>query len=224
MPTWYDSLTTWKHSPPVFPVTDGTQYDIHLVSFFSNVTGSGSISGNVTQSGTINSVLAGAEVLLFNPNNQVLQLTKTDISGNYSFSNLSFESYKVNVEIAGKISFPAFLTLNNLNPIASNINFVIEGNSITAINENFDLNSRMSALYPNPTREDIFIDINLQKSMNLNISILNHLGQVLQHYDMETVTGNQQIHLNTITLPEGFYTLQIISSKTAIIKKFIKIN
>jgi len=228
IPSYYDSLYSWMNSPPVFPDTNNNQYDIFLLPFQPMTTGSGSISGNVMLNGSIPftySLTAGIEILLLNQNNKPLRLTTTDNTGNYIFTNLPYATYKVFVEIAGKISVPAQISLSNSNPYANNIDFDIKGNTISlALGDIADLNLQMSNLYPNPAKGDIGIDFSFLKSEHLKIKILNQLGEILQDYYLEIQAGSQQHLLNIQAFKEGIYTLQIISNKSCISKKFIKIK
>jgi hypothetical protein len=228
IPSYYDSLYSWVNSPPVYPVTNNVQYNIYLIPIISTPSGTGSISGNISEmspklSGL--SVTSGVEILLLNLNNKPIRVTYTDNSGHYSFTNLPFDNYKVFVEITGKMSVPASLTLNISMPTANNINFVVKGNSIAlAVDDETNLSNLISEIYPNPLQHDAYIDFSLTKSENLKLRIYNQLGEILQDYYLEIQAGNQQHLLKTQALKEGIYTLQIISNKSCISKKFIKIK
>ncbi|MFZ4414486.1 MAG: T9SS type A sorting domain-containing protein [Bacteroidales bacterium] len=228
IPSYYDSLYSWMNSPPVLPDTTNNPHNIYLLPFQPMATGIGSISGNVVLNGNkffAMSNAEGVEVLLLNQNNKPLRLTTTDNSGIYSFANLAFGIYKVFVEIAGKISTPAIISLSNSNPYAVNIGFVVKGNSIVlALGDIPDLNLQMSELYPNPAKGDIGIDFSFFKSEHLKIRILNQLGEVIQESIQEVAAGNQHFIFNTNDLQSGFYTLQISNAAFTTNRKFVRMK
>ena len=75
IPTYYDTLYSWLNSPPVYPVTDTTTYNLQLINFVPNQTsGIAYISGVMLLNGdkSNKSLLKNIDIFLINQNNQVL--------------------------------------------------------------------------------------------------------------------------------------------------------
>ena len=230
IPTYYDSSYSWVNSPPVFPFINSNSYNIHLIPFITDtIQGVGTISGNISILGSKNkenNSISNIDVLLINQNNKPIKLTRTDVSGNYVFSNLKNGIYKVFVEIVGKIPTPANITISNANPVANNINFIITENTISLLlNEPTSIINYISEIYPNPAKDNISIDFNTNKSCKTIISIYNQFGQKVFDNNYDFIEGKNNLIIETNKLKEGFYTLQMkINSETVETKKFVKLN
>jgi hypothetical protein len=220
--TYYDANFSWVYSLPIQPDNSYLKHNINLVPFQTFVGGSGSISGNVSQlfNNSTSFPVAGIEVLLLNMQNKPLRLMKTDFQGNFIFPNLSYDSYKLYVESIGKISQFATVNLNSTNPTVNNVNFLIKNNNITVAADEVSADFyTMSEIYPNPTFEDAYLDIVLNKSSKIEIAIFNQLGQKVFSTSYNFSVGSERITLNTQDLSKGIYTVKFISKQTHILSK-----
>lgn len=226
IPSYYDTLYSWMNSPPVFPVVDTTTYDIQLIRTVPNqLQGLGYIAGNITDKvdKESNTILEDLDVLLINQYNQVLKLKKPSSMGNYSFTNLPYANYRVFVELPGKITNPATITLNASTPYINNLNFVINDNVISlAVTEEIELQNAISAIYPNPASEKFCIDIKLKKAEDIRIEVYNQFGQLMIQKALVVETGSQHIILSINELTAGFYTVKISDKKQSLSRKLIK--
>ena len=226
IPTYYDTLYSWINSPPVYPVTDSTTYDIQYIKFLQNqTTGIGYISGSIDAIGEKkpNSLLFNSNILLINSNNQVLKLTKADLSGNYSFTNLPFASYKVFVELPGKITVAPTVTLNSNTPFVSGLNFIIKDNLIVVNalhidNEDFFVYK----LYPNPVRDKLSIELPSENCGTIQVILYNQLGQVVREYSLITDYNSNKFEFDTHNLQSGIYNLLIRNQGKTICRKIVK--
>lgn len=227
IPTYYDTLYSWLNSPPVFPVTDTTTYNLQLINFVPNQpSGIAYISGTMMIDGekSNKSLLKNIDIFLINQNNQVLKLNKPDLVGDYSFYDLAFGTYKVFVELAGKICTPGIVTLNSSNPHVTNFNFEIRDNSILlAVDGELKLENMIGNIYPNPANDLINIDFSLRDFSKIKLAVCNQLGQVIVQKDVFIDNGNQRIQIDIKDLKPGYYTLKISDGKQMINKKLIKI-
>lgn len=227
IPTYYDTLYSWLNSPPVFPVTDTTTYNLQLINFVPNqVSGIAYISGAMHLNGdkSNKSLLKNIDIFLINQNNQVLKLNKPDLIGNYSFYDLPFGTYKVFVELPGKICTPGVVTLSSSNPFVTNFNFEIRDNAIILATDNeIQFENLIGSIYPNPANDLINIDFSLKKYTEIKLSIFNHLGQIVIEQNKVLGIGSQHIQMDIKDLKPGYYTLKISDGKQMVSKKLIKI-
>lgn len=75
-------------------------------------------------------------------------------------------------------------------------------------------------LYPNPIDNQLFVGYEFEKSTDLQITILNNLGQQL-HVENWQSFHKGQIDLPAQNLPEGFYYLNIKTAKAQVTRTFV---
>jgi hypothetical protein len=64
-------------------------------------------------------------------------------------------------------------------------------------------------VYPNPANDNVNVELNIPQSENLNISIVNNMGQVVDNYSMGNVSGSQNYKLDISKLSSGIYFINI---------------
>ena len=74
-------------------------------------------------------------------------------------------------------------------------------------------------LYPNPTTD--FIVLNFEKTIyeNVQISIVNSLGQVIQNQTFKSINQQERIDLNN--LPQGVYYCRVQTEKGNWVQAFV---
>ncbi len=224
-PTFYTHTLNWYNATAVSPSANTVYYYISLIPAPTPVIGNGSIGGCVSNgSGTKAATVSGAQVFLFDVNDNPISMTLTDANGSYLFTELVLETYKVYVEILGATCTSTTVTLSNSNLVSGGNNFVVNGTTITAsINETTWLLNHISEIYPNPSNGDANIDFSLLKAGKVNISVYNNLGQVVLSNENDLGAGSHKEMLNTNKLSQGIYTIQIsLNNTNKIIKKFVK--
>ncbi len=95
---------------------------------------------------------------------------------------------------------------SDLYPLANNIN--------SAANKNNQLR-----IFPNPTSENISIDLSEMNFKNAQIRILNNLGAVLQNYSFEHTS---LINISVQDFPSGVYFIEIQTENSVYFGKFIR--
>ncbi|MFK7980282.1 MAG: T9SS type A sorting domain-containing protein [Saprospiraceae bacterium] len=84
---------------------------------------------------------------------------------------------------------------------------------LLAINLTFEpANTKMEndiSLFPNPTRNESTLKLNLEKTENIEIIILNIAGQIIDQSIHQVLEGEQLLKLSTAHLPTGVYTVTI---------------
>jgi len=79
-------------------------------------------------------------------------------------------------------------------------------------------------LYPNPTKEDIFIQYKLEKSSQVNYHIKDLQGRTLFTVEKGFINSGlvlDKINLRSLRLPKGIYMLIIENSSTHLSQKFV---
>ncbi len=210
-PTFYQHSANWVTATPVFPASYSVYYNINLIPLPVINPGNGSITGNVSQTGTKSSVnVSGAEIILSDMNDSPVRVSYSDANGNFSFDNLPMGSYKIHLEIAGISYTPYPVTLSNINPGVSNLSININNNGavITGI-ENAELNqTSVGEFYPNPATDEAFINIQNFNNNNVNVTIYNQTSVKISSTEYR-LSGTQRITLNSRDLSSGIYFVKI---------------
>ncbi len=92
----------------------------------------------------------------------------------------------------------------------------------TSIND-ASANNIISNIYPNPASDVLFIDMDLTSSEDVQVSIVNSLGQNVKVKDLGTLSGKQKVSMDVSSLSSGIYYVNITVnnkkySKSIIIK------
>lgn len=67
-------------------------------------------------------------------------------------------------------------------------------------------------VYPNPVKDQIKIQLHLNKADNIKVELLTVTGQLKYSYFENEKQGNTLLSVNTTDLPSGIYMLKVISS------------
>lgn len=127
---------------------------------------------------------------MFTPDNTEWMIDSIDLSSYTSFNNLIIKFRNINGNA------------NNL--YLDNINIGI----LTDIS-NSKFTENPIRLFPNPTTGDIFVDVDLLQTADLNIKVYNILGKVVYRSDANSFTkGKFKINLND--QPNGLYFAEIV--------------
>ena len=84
-----------------------------------------------------------------------------------------------------------------------------------------DLNPFNLILYPNPTKETVFISLNINGTENLEVELTNLSGQVLLREDFNKQSGEIAIPLSLPHLSPGLYIINIEIGQKKLSKKLI---
>jgi hypothetical protein len=70
-------------------------------------------------------------------------------------------------------------------------------------------NNVISNVYPNPASDVLFIDLDLNSSSNVQVSIINSLGQSIKTKDLGTLSGKQKSSIDVSSLSQGLYIVNV---------------
>jgi hypothetical protein len=79
-------------------------------------------------------------------------------------------------------------------------------------------------VYPNPAKESLKLDFNINGTHDIKVSIFNMLGQSVMEADWTNIQGTQHKELSINNLENGFYVVRFESNGKQITKSFIKSN
>ena len=77
-------------------------------------------------------------------------------------------------------------------------------------------------LYPNPSNEEVHVSYHSQDVDDVNVSILDLNGKILQHYFVKINSGQNMVVFDIQALAQGSYMVKLSSTKGQIILPFIK--
>ncbi len=221
LPTYHTSSAYWNTATVIYHVsgTNDIGKDITM-GYGTTTSGPGFIAGDVTtgaNKGT--SSIPAVGLLMYCVNNTtgaILQQTKTDATGHYSFSNLPVgEPYKIYPEAINYATTPyPAITLTSGAPSMSVASFVQHTISMTITPNGVGVNNVTAAnagisVFPNPTSGSLNVKWTAANAGNGTVVIADVTGrQVLTTtVDMNQANGNARINLAGIGA--GVYMVSI---------------
>ena len=103
--------------------------------------------------------------------NQPLAWTRSNGSGQFSFSNLAYGSYKVYADVTGMYSLPEKLTLDEVYPNADSIFIQMSPEPLIGIEEPEAPDFDILALYPNPANDVIKLMIDAEQTTGIEVMV-----------------------------------------------------
>jgi len=222
VPTYYGDVIHWTDATIVTLGNPMNPYDINLTITGESSQGEGEINGDIVGEGFKSQLIEeDIIVLLLDENNNALSFTLSELDSDFDFSNLAYGNYIVYAEVVGITTEPGMVSLSAENPTAT-IDILITPNGVTTgLNE---LNNVQVSgdIYPNPVGSSARMDLNILEASQIEMLLLNQMGQILQSTNEYMNQGINKVELNTESYPSGVYFIQISSQKTTITQKFIK--
>ena len=218
VPTYYGNTLKWNDATIIYLNDSIYDLDIHIINTISS-SGPGSISGALTLNGSMKPY---TEILLLNLNGNPVDYIFTDINGSFIFTDLAYGTYILYAEETGKYNIPVTVTINENNPVISNIELTLY-NSSTG-NSEYLSNISISNIFPNPVLYEINFKLDVPSASDLFLSVFNAFGQKVKESQISLNDGQHIIKLSADDLPSGFYLLNIVSDNGKINenKRFVK--
>lgn len=136
------------------------------------------------------------------------------------------DSLKVNVQFAPRVVGlrSSTITISSNDFDEKSYSFALQGvalNNRTAIDEK-TASASFIKLYPNPTGDAATVAITLKKAERFEFTILDINGKpALETLAQELQSGDNKVNLNTSSLPNGNYVVQVASSNQIISIKLV---
>ncbi|MCX6270722.1 MAG: PKD domain-containing protein [Bacteroidetes bacterium] len=218
LPTYYPHNTLWSYATEVVIGPVSNPYNIHLEHIVSPIQGNGDISGIVTEGYKIaksGTPVANAEVILQSGTGACQQYVFTNTAGEFSFSSLGYETYKVYTEVAGLTTIPAVITLNSTNPVVNNVSVIITPSGITTGFGEMPVNeiTALTAVYPNPVNSDFTVELQSGRTQEAVITIYDLQGRQLVTHIIDLTRGANKMVLTREGLSSGSYLMKIFTTE-----------
>ena len=76
-------------------------------------------------------------------------------------------------------------------------------------------------LYPNPAADHLTAKLSLTTTTNVSMDITDLSGQIVQQVMHGSLSGEQQVDINTTQLSNGFYLLRVVDGENVSVNKFL---
>jgi len=222
-PTYYGDASSWFDATLVSLGEPENPYDINLVPVTAITSGPGSVNGTVTIDDGKKGPGENITVVIMDEDDNPIKFVQTNEAGEFEFEDLSMGTYHVKVELPGVTSEIAEIVLTDDN-LSMEITFNIKDNTAyLSVSDNQLFMAELGDIYPNPVDKTAYLEFTLEKDSEINVRILNQMGQTIEQFDFTLSRGEQIKQFKTDQLPSGVYSLQLIDSKgNMALKKFVK--
>jgi hypothetical protein len=225
MPTYLGSSLTWSSAATVF-VGTGLSTNILNINLIPGINpgGPGFVGGFVSQGAnrTTGVALKDHSVLITNTQGVAVAHALTNVDGRFEWPSLAFGSYYVWVEVPGKPSVQALVTLNANTPIVDSLQFEVGSAGITLFaNQNNTIADLK--LFPNPVQNQFQISFDCTGMRSANYQIINSTGQVVDSKTLNLNNGcANSFEVDVNTLAKGLYFVKLNADDKTGSLKFIK--
>ncbi len=222
IPTYRTSSFYWNYANVLYHTSGTSDYNQDITMNYGTTTsGPGFIGGNVTtgaNKGTGSAPAIGLPVFILNSSGALIQQTKTDASGAYSFGNLPLGTYTIFPE-ALNYNTTAYtsITLTSGAPSMMVASFVQHtlSHSITPVTEG--VNSQKSNVssvfvFPNPSNGKLNIQWNTLATEKGNVTISDITGRQVFSTTLNVNEGTGVSQLDLSGLNNGIYMVNIKSA------------
>ncbi|HPE57562.1 MAG TPA: PKD domain-containing protein [Bacteroidales bacterium] len=220
-PTYYGDAIFWFDATVISADSLSNPYDINLVPITSFTSGPGVISGSVTMEdskGPGDNIM----VMLMDADQNPIGYIQTNENGLFEFDNLGYGTYKLTVEMPGVTSEIAVVDINENNE-ETELAFYVKGTSAYLGVEPQSAISISGDIFPNPASDLVNLELFANKRTEIQINIINQMGQTVYTEVQNLQTGKQRIQIPVADLPAGMYHVQMIESNGSnMIKRFVK--
>jgi len=225
VPTYYIDAVNWSNATMIELGQPNNPYNIHMHHVTGYTSGSGNITGTITQNGKYNGNGAPAgniEVMLMDVSSQVLAFTMTNENGEFSFTDMAMGTYKVYPEMIEMSTTPTTVILD-ASHTGANVVFVIQGGNISGIHdETAQTDFVISDIYPNPVSDVANITIHILQSVRISLTLYSITGEFVTEIPVILHQGTNKIAIPASDLRKGVYYIKIEKPEGGVIvKKFI---
>lgn len=225
LPTYYMQSLYWNNATAVSVTATMPQANafIELIQGANTSGGPGFIGGLVTQGANgPGDPMEGVQVILFDANMNPIGYTYTDENGKYSFGDLAMGVYYIYIESLGLQAAPVQVTLSNTTTSMTEVNFEM-GSTYAMFTKTEEIQSISGvSIFPNPVLNALNLQVQADKTLDANISVVTLTGQVLINEARTFTNGFNNVSIVSNNLPTGIYMVQIQTNEGVITQKFVK--
>jgi PKD repeat protein len=222
-PTYYGDALFWFDATEINLGDPENPYNINLLPISTIGQGPGIIEGLITFGDEKGGPAENISVVLMNEDELALTYVQSNSEGQFDFNDIAFGTYKLKLEIPGVPSAIATVIISE-DAQSANINFIVEDDYVYLLLMDLKLEfAEVGNLYPNPTNGPAKIEIIADHPMQLNYSIINQIGQLVQQEIVNVQSGSNQVDIAASSLTQGIYTIIFINKNgNHIVRKFMK--
>ncbi len=226
-PTYYGNKMRWQFAP-TFALADSNNYHVNVNLFqipeFEG--GVGTITGSVSlhTNTDIDAPAEDSEILIFDSSDQAVGYVHSTADGGFQFHNLAFGTYTIYAESTGMFTEGITVTLSETNPSVFDVQLELFDSDITSTHDFEKPTISAISIYPNPVTNILNVSINKPVNQNLTFRIIDYSGREILTTDFSFDNGSNQTTINTATLSNGLYFLQVfsVSGDISETRKFVK--
>lgn len=205
VPTYHDSSITWNNAATVTATAGSSVYSGHIFMKTGTVTsGPGFVGGNVSLGANKGAAggVAGLTIYL-RKGTQVINMTTTNTSGNFNFTNVPAGSYTVYPELINYTTTPAAVTISNGSTTVNNVNFNQDDVKMSIAPKSLSVpgqahNTASWTLAPNPASGKLNI---FWKGLNegaAGLVIMDIAGKATISQELKSTSGTQTIDIRSL--------------------------
>ncbi len=228
LPTYYIDAVTWTDADMITLGEPVNPYDIYLVSAGDYNPGAGEINGTVNASYGLfrdGEPVTGIEIILMDQGEEPIEYAYSSDLGSFGFPSLAWGTYKVHAEVPGKVTDPAWITLNEEHPLVI-VEFTITQTEVyntLSVEEPHPCLVSVGEVYPNPVSDVAVLPVRLTEKTLLSVAVYDQLGQQVWGSYKTCDAGDHLINLNISNLNNGVYILSVGNDTTIrVIKRIVK--
>jgi PKD repeat protein len=220
IPTYYGNEIFWEDASPIALGVASDSYEIHLTGYDSIPGGPCYIYGSLSTLMSSQQV-SGVTIIILDQSGNPIRYTSTNESGYFLLQGLPIGTYTVHANLTGFYSTPIQVTLEETAP-GSEVNLMIQGNSINGSSESPELNSNIS-IFPNPVHTILYIKFQRIPQEDTRVEIIGTSGISSTIQSTDCINNEGLLSISTGNLLPGMYILRIIDKKGLVfVKKFSK--
>ncbi len=226
VPTYFGNVTKWQQANIIEFDTTMWEYNINLERTSYNTSGNGLISGTIAYdtSQLSKSMASDVPIYVIDEGGRIA-CTYSNNEGEFVFDNLHHGDYEVHAEITGMHAVPVFQSIDGNSPQEITVNLVIKEDQIIAdVPEDlFELEKNISKPYPNPAKHAVNLKIISLMDETLHIKVFDQMGRLVNLVSFHVNNNNEIVSINTGSLANGVYNIQITSDRNGFLhRRFIK--
>jgi hypothetical protein len=217
-------LVKWQLTSPFHLNHNIFDNNIHLVSANDSLSGLAILRGSVLHKDD-NTLLPGAEVLLFSTDMIPFRSAYSNADGFFEFTDLSAGTYNLYPEVTGKYARTVQITVDSAHPVAEGIQLEVFDHEVTGIAPGEVKNSiTVGKLYPNPVTDEFLFWIQSPDAFTILAEIRNLTGNLVFTKTLNSLQGMNRISLSLRNAPTGMYFLVVRNGEGRILntQKIIK--
>jgi hypothetical protein len=227
VPTYQLMSYLWSNATPLN--SNSMQYqNINMLQGIST-SGPGFIGGLVSQGANrlaaenaVGDPIPGVDIILTNNNSQPIKHVKTDVNGTFSFSDLDYGTYKIWADVLNKpCVIPIVVTLSPDQNTVTNTLFTVASDAVYASftnNQSVADDTNIFFLSGNPVHNELRIMARTNLS-DVDIQVTDILGRI---HIRSRYQPSDVITLNISELPNGTYSLRLLSENFEQLIRFVK--